>query len=125
MPYPLTQGEISVAIAIPQTSALHMDGPATHVVVTVTIQPCVNSVKRPNMHPITPEAPGEANHSGTPSSSTMDDAPVNPLTGSPATTHQAIAHPATVPTVPPAVLPPVSLTNLAADKPPSSTPRTA
>ena len=77
-----------------------------HVVVTTVTQLFVGSKRRPRMHPMTPEATEKADHPGTPSSSTMDDVPLSPLTGSHATTHPAMASPRALPTVPPTVCPP-------------------
>ena len=62
---------------------------------------------------------------GTPSPSAMDDVPVSHLKGSCATTHPAVASPAaTLLAVPPTVHPPVGLTSLITNVPPSSIPRT-
>ena len=55
----------------------------------------------------------------------MDDAPVDPLTGSPTITHQAIASPVAPPAPPLTVSPPVGLTHLITNVPPSITPSTA
>ena len=99
----------------PQTSALHMDSLATHVVVAITIQSCVSRIRRLNIYPVTPDAPKEANHPGTPSPSTMDDVPVGPLTGSHATAHHTVASLTVLPTAPPTVHPPFCSTNLIAN----------
>ena len=55
---------------------------------------------------------------------TMDAIPASPPPGTHATTHLAVASLTVPPAVHSAVLPPISLTDLITDTPPSSTPRT-
>ena len=97
--------------------------------------PCANR-RGPSDHPATlpnevieapevQEAPDVPDHLGTTGPDTEDIAPTSHTAGSCATTTQAVASPAVPPKTPFRVCPPISLTNLIANVPTSSTPRTA
>ena len=72
------------------------------------------------------EAPGATNHARAVIDPGADNStPAAPQAGSCTTPAQAIASAAALPTVPPTVHPPISLTDLITDEPPSGTYRTA